>query len=76
MSTVPETPPDITLRNLPLAARIVLSAFLISVGIGYTSALVQLHFQHAKPGELMPTKEDAADDFLLNEVIWRSVRGP
>ena len=21
------------------------------------------------------TKEDAADDFLLNEVIWRSVRG-
>jgi hypothetical protein len=22
------------------------------------------------------TKEDAADDLLLNEVIWRSVRGP
>jgi hypothetical protein len=22
------------------------------------------------------TKEDAADDILLNEVIWRSVRGP
>jgi hypothetical protein len=21
------------------------------------------------------SKEDAADDFLLNEVIWRSVRG-
>jgi hypothetical protein len=22
------------------------------------------------------TKEDAADDLLLNEIIWRSVRGP
>jgi hypothetical protein len=22
------------------------------------------------------TREDAADDLLLNEVIWRSVRGP
>ena len=22
------------------------------------------------------TKEDAADDILLNEVIWRSVKGP
>jgi hypothetical protein len=21
-------------------------------------------------------KEDAADDLLLNEVIWRSIRGP
>jgi hypothetical protein len=22
------------------------------------------------------TREDAADDLLLNEIIWRSVRGP
>jgi hypothetical protein len=46
------------LRDLPLAARLVLAAFLISVGVGYFSALVQLHFQVASPGELLPTVED------------------
>jgi hypothetical protein len=48
------------LRNLPLPPRLVLSAFLISVGVGYLSALVQLHFQHASPGQLMPGAEEAA----------------
>jgi hypothetical protein len=52
-----------TLRDLPLAARLVLASFLISVGIGYFSALVQLHFQHAKPGSVMPTGEDAVRTF-------------
>ncbi len=47
------------LRDLPLPARLVLSLFLISVGVGYASALVQLHFQHAQPGELLPTGKDA-----------------
>ena len=42
------------LRNLPLAARLVLAVFLVSVGLGYLSAIVQVHFQHADPGELMP----------------------
>jgi hypothetical protein len=42
------------LRDLPLAARLTLATFLISVGIGYISALVQLHFQHAEPGEVLP----------------------
>jgi hypothetical protein len=46
------------LRDLPLAARLTLSVFLLSVGLGYLSALVQLHFQHAKPGELMPDNDD------------------
>ena len=55
-----ETPTRVTLRDFPLAARLVLSGFLISVGIGYLSALVQLHFQHAKPGEPLPDKDDAA----------------
>jgi len=55
-----ETPDRLLLRRLPLPARLVLSAFLISVGIGYVSALVQLHFQHAKPGNAVPTPEDAA----------------
>jgi hypothetical protein len=33
---------------------------------------------HAWGGQLKMNfaREDAADDFLLNEVIWRSVRGP
>ncbi|MFO0846041.1 MAG: hypothetical protein U0797_27275 [Gemmataceae bacterium] len=52
-----------TLRDLPLSARLVLASFLISVGIGYFSALVQLHFQHAKPGSVMPTGDDAVRTF-------------
>jgi hypothetical protein len=42
------------LRDLPLAPRLVLAAFLVSAGAGYASALVQLHFQAAAPGELLP----------------------
>ncbi|MBY0233050.1 MAG: hypothetical protein K2W96_27525 [Gemmataceae bacterium] len=44
-----------TLRRLPLSARIVLAVFLVSVGVGYVSAIVQLHFQHAEPGSIMPS---------------------
>lgn len=51
--------PRWTLRELPLSARLTLALFLISVGIGYFSALIQLHFQQAQPGELMPTPQDA-----------------
>lgn len=47
------------LRNLGFPARLTLAAFLISVGIGYLAALVQLHLQHASPGNLFPTSEDA-----------------
>ena len=53
----------LTLGDLPAAARLTLAAFLISIGIGYFSALVQLHFQHAQPGELMPTGDDAVRIF-------------
>ncbi|MFQ3593820.1 MAG: hypothetical protein SNJ82_11635 [Gemmataceae bacterium] len=52
-----------SLSLLPLAARLTLACFLISVGIGYCSALVQLHFQHASPGELLPTPKDAVRTF-------------
>jgi hypothetical protein len=55
--------PRWTLRELPLAARLALAAFLISTGIGYVSALVQLHFQHASGGELMPNDKDAVRVF-------------
>lgn len=66
MSEVPPaTPvtPRWTLRQLPLAARLTIATFLISVGVGYCSALVQLHFQHAQPGELMPTPDDSVRIF-------------
>src|SRR3954471_15790177 len=52
-----------TLRDLPLAARLTLAAFLISVGLGYFSALVQLHFQHAEPGQHLPAAEQAVLKF-------------
>lgn len=48
-----------TLRRLSLPTRLMLAAFLISVGIGYLSALVQLHFQHAPAGKLLPDGDDA-----------------
>ena len=51
-------PPRWTLRNLPLAARLTLAAYLIAVGLGYLSALVNLHFQEAKPAEILPSEED------------------
>jgi hypothetical protein len=51
------------LRNLPLPARLVLSAFLISVGCGYLAALVQLHFQHASPGKALPDRDDVIRTF-------------
>src|SRR5712692_10027031 len=53
------SPDKLLLQNLPLAARVVLSAFLVSVGLGYFSALVQLHFVHASPGQLLPGAEEA-----------------
>ncbi len=57
-------PHAFSLRDLPLAARLTLALFLISVGIGYVSALVQLHFQHATPGQLLPTTDDAVRVFF------------
>src|SRR5262245_44246005 len=52
-----------TLRNLPFAARLTLATVLISVGVGYFSAIVQLHFQHATPGNPLPSADDAVRIF-------------
>jgi hypothetical protein len=52
-----------TLRNLPIVVRLVLSVFLISVGFGYFSALVQLHFQQAAAGELLPGPGEVQDTY-------------
>jgi len=57
MNTTPTA--RFVLRDLPLTARLTIATFLICVGIGYLTALVQLHFQHASPGNLFPTAEDA-----------------
>lgn len=51
------------LRELSLPTRLAIAAFLVSVGIGYFSALVQLHFQHASPGKMLPDAEDAVQVF-------------
>lgn len=53
------TPPQRwTISDLPFAARLTLAAFLVSVGLGYFSALVNLHFQEATPGNVLPDDKD------------------
>jgi len=52
-----------TLRQLPLAARLTVAMFLLSVGTGYFAALMQIHFNHAKAGEPMPSSDDAVNRF-------------
>ena len=63
MGTDLPTPARLRLRNLPLAARLVLSLFLVSVGCGYFAAMVQLHFQHASPGNPLPSRQDVIHRF-------------
>lgn len=48
----------LSLLDAPLPLRLLVATFLASVGIGYCSALVNLHFQEASPGNPLP---DAAD---------------
>jgi hypothetical protein len=52
-----------TLRDLPLATRLVLAVYLLAVGIGYFSGLVQLHFQRASSGKLLPNLEENIEAF-------------
>lgn len=51
------------LRSLPMAGKIVVAAFLLSVGIGFTSALVNLHFQSANAGQALPGPEETESEF-------------
>ena len=58
------TPTRFTLRQLPLATRLVLTLFLFAVGLGYTSAMVQLHLKHSnKEGNPLPTVADVIERF-------------
>ncbi|HEY1186508.1 MAG TPA: hypothetical protein VGE74_02575, partial [Gemmata sp.] len=47
-----------TLRDLPLPVKVVATVFLLAVGAGYTSAMLQLHIQDSKSGKPMPTPDD------------------
>ena len=45
-----------TLRDLPLPAKLVLTVFLMSVGLGYMWGMAQMHFKHAAgSGDLLPS---------------------
>jgi hypothetical protein len=59
----PSSTSRFVLRDLPLAARLTLALFLVSTGIGYLAALVQVHFQHASPGNALPTGDDSVRIF-------------
>lgn len=52
-----------TLRDLPLPVKVVASVFLMAVGVGYGSAMVQLHLQDSKSGQPMPTVDDVIKKF-------------
>ncbi len=59
-----EPAPRLTLRQLPLPAKLVLSTFLLAVGVGYTSAMVQLHMQHGdRDGQPLPSPENVVAVF-------------
>jgi hypothetical protein len=59
----PTSSPRFVLRNLRLSVRLTLAVFLLSVGVGYFSALVQLHFQQASGGNPLPTLDDVVERF-------------
>jgi cytochrome c553 len=53
-----DTAAPLTLRRLPLPAKLVVTCFLLAVGAGYTAAMVQLHVQDSKSGKPMPDVND------------------
>ncbi len=58
-----EPTPRFTLRDLPFVARLVLALFLISVGLGYLAALVQVRAQQGAPGQFLPGKNEVVAAF-------------
>jgi hypothetical protein len=60
-------PFKLSLRDLPLPARLTLSLFLIAVGLGYFAGLVQLHFKNATRGQPLPTPNDVVEIFSGRE---------
>lgn len=59
-----DAPPRYSLRDLPLPAKLVVTCFLLAVGLGYFSAMVQLHLQHSsRNGEPLPSAGDVVEIF-------------
>jgi hypothetical protein len=53
-----------SLRDLPVPAKLVVTCFMLFVGLGYFSAMVQLHMQHSsKNGEPLPSPGDVVEIF-------------
>ncbi len=59
-----------TLRDLPFPAKLVITTFLISVGLGYLWGLVQMHFKHAGKGDVMPSLTDTVEQFSGQPAPW------
>ncbi len=59
------------LRDLPFVARLVIAVFLISVGFGYFSALVQVHVQDSSNGTPLPSPERLIKKFHGEDGVSR-----
>jgi len=68
--------PRFHLRDLPLPARVVLTVFLLTIGLGYLSALIQLHFKHASKGNVMPSITDVVENFSGQRPPWLPPEAP
>ncbi len=67
----PDAAPRFTVRQLPLPAKLVLSTFLLAVGVGYTSAMVQLHMQHSdRDGAALPSPANVVSVFAGK--VWKT----
>jgi hypothetical protein len=66
------TAPRFTLRQLPLPAKLVVTLFMLTVGLGYSSAMVQMHFQHTQgDGTPMPGSDDLIAIFAGKKKLSR-----
>jgi hypothetical protein len=63
MGTPPATHFHFRLRHLPLAARFLIAAFMCTMGVGFLFGLVQVHFQDAPKGELLPGQEASGNKY-------------
>lgn len=63
------SPDRATLRDLPLAMRLVIAAFLIAVLLGYLAALAQLKIKLADAGKMVPGKDNVIDAYSHGHAI-------
>jgi hypothetical protein len=70
------TPQRFTIRDLPLPAKLVLTVFLMAVGLGYGWAMMQLHFKHASKGELFPGSTSVVERFSGVRPPWEKEEPP